>query len=68
MAADMLGRTLTDNDSPVCSKADVEAYTTLEIKTGERLVSIMEEGGIRQMGGDLWRLDTWATGHFKKDP
>ena len=26
-AIDMLGRTSTDDDSPVCSKADVEAYT-----------------------------------------
>ena len=31
MAIDMLGRTSTDDDSPVWSKADVEAYTTLEI-------------------------------------
>ena len=42
---DMLGTTSTD-DSPVCSKANVEAYTTLEIKTGECLVSMLEEGGI----------------------
>ena len=28
---DMLGRTSTDDDSPVWSKSDVEAYTTLEI-------------------------------------
>ena len=47
MAIDMLGRTSTDNDSPVCSEADVEAYTTLEIKTGECLVSMMEEKGIK---------------------
>ena len=38
MAIDKLGRTSTDDDSPVCSEADVEAYTTLEIKTGECLV------------------------------
>ena len=44
MAIDMLGRTSTDDDSPVCSEADVEAYTTLEIKTGECLVSMMEKG------------------------
>ena len=29
---------------------------------------MMEEGGIRQMGDDLWLLDTWATGHFTYDP
>ena len=44
MAIDMLGRTSTNNYSPVCSEADVEAYTTLEIKTSECLVSTMEEG------------------------
>ena len=49
MAIDMLGTKSTDDDSQVCSEADVEAYTTLEIKTGECLVSMMEEGGIRQM-------------------
>ena len=62
MAVDILGRTSKDDDS------DVEAYTTLEIKTGECLVSMMEEGGIRQMGDDLWLLDTGATGHFTHDP
>ena len=63
MAADIiLGRTSKDDDS------DVEAYTTLEIKTGECLVSMMEKGGIRQMGDDLWLLDTGATGHFTYDP
>ena len=45
MAVDMLGRTSTDDDSPVCSGADVEAYTTLEIKTGESLVYMMGGGG-----------------------
>ena len=49
MAVDMRGKTSTDDDSPVCSEADVEVYTTLEIKTGECLVSMMEEGEIRQM-------------------
>ena len=44
MAVDILGRTSKDDE------ADVEAYTTLEIETGERLVSMMEEGRIRQMG------------------
>ena len=44
------------------------AYTTLEIKTGECLVSIVEEGGIRQMGDDLCLLHTGATGHFTYDP
>ena len=68
MAADMLGRTSTDDVSPVCSEADVEAYTTLENKTGECLVSMIEEGGIRQMGDELWLLDTGATGHFAYDP
>ena len=48
MAIDMLGTKSTDDDSLVCSEADVEVYTTLEIKTGEYLVSMMEEGGIRQ--------------------
>ena len=62
MAVDILGRTSKDDDS------DVEAYTTLEIKTGEYLVSMMEKGGIRQMGDDLWLLDTGATGHFTHDP
>ena len=61
MAADILGRT-SKND-----KADVEAYTTLEIKTGECLVSMMKESGIRQMGDDLWLLDTGATGQFTHD-
>ena len=62
MAVDILGRTSKDDDS------DVEAYTTLEIKTGECLVSMMKEGGIKQMGDDLWLLDTGATGHFTHDP
>ena len=53
MAVDMLGRTSTDDDSLVCSEADVEVYTTLEIKTGECLVSMMEERRIRQMGDGL---------------
>ena len=52
MAVDILGKTSKDDAS------DVEAYTTLEIKTGECLVSMMEEGGIRQMGDDLRLLDT----------
>ena len=64
MAIDILGRTSTDGDSPVCSEADVEAYTTLKIKTGECLVSMVEERGIRQIGDDLWLLDTGSTGHF----
>ena len=68
MAVDMLGKTSTDDDSPVCSEADAEACTTLEINTGECLVSMMEEGGIRQMGEDMWLLDTGATGHFRYDP
>ena len=62
MAVDILGRTSKDDDS------DVEAYTTFEIKTGGCLVSMMEEGGTRQMGDDLWLLDTGATGHFTHDP
>ena len=45
MVIDMLGTTSPD-DSPVCSKANAEAYTTLEIKTGECLVSMMGERGI----------------------
>ena len=47
MAVDILGRMSKDDNS------DVEAYITLEIKTGECLVSMMEKGGIRQMGDDL---------------
>ena len=62
MAVDILGRTSKDDDS------DVEAYTTLEIKTGECLVSMLEEGGVSQLGDDLWLLDTGATGHFTYDP
>ena len=49
MAIDMLGTKSTDDDSSVCSEADVEAYTNLEIKTAECLVSMMEEGVIWQM-------------------
>ena len=52
----------------MCPEADVEVYTTLATKTGECLVSMVEEGGIRQMGDDLWLLDTGATGHFTYDP
>ena len=52
----------------MCHEADVEVYTTLETKTGECLISIVEEGGIRQMGDDLWLLDIEATGHFTYDP
>ena len=29
---------------------------------------MMEKGGIKQMGDDLWRLDTGVTGHFTCDP
>ena len=47
MAIGMLGKMSTDDDSTVYSEADVESYTTLEIKPGESLVSMMEEGGIR---------------------
>ena len=53
MAIDMLGRTSTDDESPVCPQADVEACTTLEIKTGECSVLMMEKGGIMLMGDDL---------------
>ena len=67
MTVDMLGRMSTDDDSPGCSEADVKAYTTLEIKTGECLVSMMEEREIRQTGDDLLLLDTGATGHFTYD-
>ena len=56
MAINMLGTKPTDDDSPVCSEADVEAYTTLEIDTGECLVSMMEEGEIRQMRNCLVTL------------
>ena len=52
----------------MCPEVDVEVYTTLETKTSECLVSMVEEGGIRQMGDDLWLLDTGATGHFTYDP
>ena len=52
----------------MCPEEDVEVYTTLETKTGECSVSMVEEGGIRQMGDDLWLLDTGATGHFTYDP
>ena len=62
IAVDILGRRSKDDDP------NVEAYTTLEIKTGECLVSMVEEGGIRQRGDDLWLLDTRATGHFTHDP
>ena len=68
MAVDMLSKKSTDDDSQVCPEADVEAYSTLEIKTGECLVSMMEEGGIRQMGDDLWLLDTGATDRFTHGP
>ena len=68
VAIDMLGITSTDDDSPGCSEADVQAYTTLEIKTGQCLASMMEEGGIRQLKDDLWLLDTGTTGHFTYDP
>ena len=59
---DMLGKTSNDDDS------DVEAYTILELKTDECLVSMMEAGGIRQMVDDLWLLNSGATGHFTYDP
>ena len=39
MAVDILGRMPKDDDS------DIEAYTTLEIKTSECLVSMIEKGG-----------------------
>ena len=73
MAIDMLGTKSTDNDSPVCSGADVEAYITLEFKTGEHLVSMMEEGGIRHMRDylvtsrmilDYWRIMLGAAGCY----
>ena len=64
----MLGRTSTDDDFPVCSEAELEAYTTLEIKTDECLVSIEEKWTTTQMGDDLWLLDRGATGHVTYDP
>ena len=68
MTVDILGRTSTDDDFLVCSEADVEAYTTL--KNHDRRVFGFNdgEGGLRQMGADLWLLDTGATGHFTYDP
>ena len=57
MTVDILGRTSTDDDSPVCSKAEVEAYTTLEIK----ICKCLEEVKIRQMGNDLWLLNILVT-------
>ena len=68
MTVDMLGRTSTDDDSPVCSEAEVEAKIILGIKIGECLISMLEKGEIRQMGNDLYLLDTEATGHFAYDP
>ena len=68
MTVDMLGRTSTDDDSPVCSEVELEAYITLKIKTGEYLVSIMEEEEIRHIGDDMWLLGTGATGPFTYDP
>ena len=68
MAVDMLRRTSTANDSPVCSEAEVEAYTTLKIKTGGFLVSMVEEGEIMHMGDDLWFLGAEATDRFTYDP
>ena len=68
MAVDMHGRASTDDDCPVSSEAGVEAYPTLETKAGECLVSMMEEGGIRQIGDDPWLVDTEATDHFTYDP
>ena len=56
MAIDMLDTKPTDDDSPVCSEAGVEAYTILEINPGECLVSMMEEGEIKQMGDCLVTL------------
>ena len=47
MTFDMPGRTSTGDDSSVCSKTELEAYITLEIKTGEYLFSKLEEGEIR---------------------
>ena len=44
MAIDLLGRSSTDDDSPVCCEADVEGYITLEMKTGECLGSLMRRG------------------------
>ena len=68
MVAEMLGRTSTDDDSPVCPKGELEACTALEIKTGEGFVSMVEKRVIRQMEDNLWLLDTGATGHFTCDP
>ena len=68
MTVDMPGRTSTDDDSPVCSEVELEAYITLKIKTGEYLVSIMEEEEIRHIGDDMWLLGTGATGPFTYDP
>ena len=68
MTVDLPGRTSTDHDSPVCSEVELEAYITLKIKTGEYLVSIMEEEEIRHIGDDMWLLDTGATGPFTYDP
>ena len=67
MAIGVLCRTSTDDESPVCSEADLEAYTTLEVKTGKCFVSIIEEGRMRQIGECLWLLDTGAIGHFTYD-
>ena len=50
MAVDMVGRTSTGDDSLVCSEAKVAVYTTLESKTGECLVVMMQEGELRHRG------------------
>ena len=46
ITVDMSARTSTDDASSVCTEAEVETYTTLEIKTGECLASMMEGGEI----------------------
>ena len=68
MAVDILGITSSDEDSPVLLRSGTRGAHHLRNQDGECLVSVEEEAAIKQMGDDLWFLDTGATGHFTYDP
>ena len=65
--------TVDDDDcNSVCSYADVEAYTSVDMTTTEvdsgEYGFVTGTGGVEQSdGGEPWVLDTGATSHFTPD-
>ena len=61
----------TDDESAMGSEAECETFTTLEDGTGGCLLSYWDSRGsgeqTQRVGGEMWLLDTGASGHFTHD-